>query len=574
MVAQSGWLKGMNPTTSIVAKVVIFVFVLYAIISSGTNWLPEGWGATPVFESVRWWISSSLKWFYVGLVAFILFFAIWMGLSKFGNIRLGDDDDRPEFSYFSWFAMLFGAGMGIGLMFWSIGEPMYHWANAGPGWNPHIAEGLSKEGATGAMTVTFFHWGLHPWAIYVVVALTLDYCGYRRKEGLTISASLAPFVGSGVKSKWGHAVDILAVFGTTFGVATSLGLGVQQIATGMYSLTGLDMFVSTADDGSTTPNTTAMVILIALITGAAVTSAVTGVGKGIRILSELNLWLSVAILVFLMVWGPTGYIINTFLQTSGDYIARVIPMSFYTQANEAFTEKDWQGWWTVFYWGWWISWSPFVGMFIARISRGRTIRDFVGGVLIVPTILTFIWLSLFGGTALFLELFHETVNEAGETVAAVGEAGIVEATKQDVTKALYTTFDILGRESNVIGAGFVTEIFTVVATVLIITYFVTSSDSGTLVITTLLSDGDDDPPSAHRIIWGVTEGGIAAILLILGGLNALQTAAITAALPFSVVMIFMMVGLVKALNQEHIPGYSETGHRVHGGLSDDAQGPQ
>ena len=540
MVAQSGWLKGMNPTTSIVAKVVILCFVIYAVISS-VGWLPQDWAANAVFSSVRWWISSSLKWFYVGLVAFVLFFAVWGGISRSGNIRLGDDD---------------------------------HWANAGPDWNPHIAEGLSKEGATGAMTVTFFHWGLHPWAIYVVVALALAYFGYRKKEGLTISASLAPFFGSGQKTKWGHAVDVLAVFGTTFGVATSLGLGVQQIATGLYNITGFGFFVDTAADGSTTPDKFAMVILIAVITAAAVTSAVTGVGRGIKVLSELNLWLSVAILVFLIVYGPTGFILNTFLQTTGDYISQVVPMSFYTQANEAFTEKDWQGWWTVFYWGWWISWSPFVGMFIARISRGRTIRDFVVGVLLVPTILTFIWLSLFGGTALYYELFNTVVNEAGETVAAVGQAGIVEATKQDVTKALYTTFDILGRESGVIGAGFMTEIFTVVATVLIITYFVTSSDSGTLVITTLLSDGDDDPPAMHRITWGVTEGGIAALLLLLGGLNALQTAAITAALPFSVVMIFMMWGLVKALREEKIPGYAGAGHAVHGGLSDDRVGPQ
>jgi len=573
MVAQSGWLKGMNPTTSIVAKVVVLCVVVYALISS-QGMLPEAVAANAVFDSVRWWISSSLKWFYVGLVAFLLFFCIWIGISKYGNIRLGDDDDRPEFSYFSWFSMLFGAGMGIGLMFWSIGEPMYHFANAGPDWNPHIAEGLSKEAATRAMTVTFFHWGLHPWAIYVVVALTLAYFGYRKKEGLTISASLSPWTGSGVKSKWGHAVDVLAVFGTTFGVATSLGFGAQQIATGLYNITGMGMFVDFAEDGSTSPNDWAMVVLIAIITAAAVTSAVTGVGKGIRILSELNLWLSIAILVFLLAYGPTGYILNTFLQSTGDYLASVVPMSFYTQANEAFTQKDWQGWWTVFYWGWWISWAPFVGMFIARISRGRTIRDFVMGVLLVPTLLTFIWLSLFGGTALYYELFHTVVNEAGETVSAIGEAGIVAATKADVTNALYKTFDILGAESTTPGAGFVTAIFTVVATLLIITYFVTSSDSGTLVITTLLSDGDDDPPKAHRIIWGATEGGIAAILLLMGGLGALQTAAITAALPFSVVMIFMMVGLVKALGQEKIPGYTGAGHRVHGGLSDDRVGPQ
>ncbi|MDX1605578.1 MAG: BCCT family transporter, partial [Candidatus Competibacterales bacterium] len=420
--------------------------------------------------------------------------------------------------------------------------------------NPFIGEGTgipveSPQAAQVAMRLTFFHWGLHPWAIYTIVALALAYFAYRRKLPLTIRSSLYPLIGDRIYGPIGHAADILAVFGTVFGVATSLGLGVQQMATGMYELTGWGMFVNEVvqDDGSiaTEPATFAMLVLIVVVSAAATLSVVSGVGKGVRILSELNLWLSIAILAFFLLFGPTIYLLSLYMQSVGDYLGNVIPLSLWTSANK---NSPWQGWWTAFYWGWWIAWAPFVGMFIARISRGRTIREFILGVLLVPTLLGFLWITLFGGTALHLELF--------------GEGGIVEAVAADLTSALYVTFAQMD-------VGFMGTLAAAVSTLLIATYFVTSSDSGTLVVNTLLSAGDPEPPTLHRVFWGVGEGGVAAVLLLTGGLSALQTAAITSALPFSLIMLMMCVGLMKGLQQEYLPGYAGIGVPARGGLDDD-----
>ena len=366
--------------------------------------------------------------------------------------------------------------------------------------------------------------------------MALAYFAYRKDLPLTIRSALYPLIGDRIYGPIGHAADILAVFGTVFGVATSLGLGVQQMATGLHELTGLAMFVDVATDGKQSPNMTAMLILIAIISAVATLSVMSGVGRGIKILSEVNLWLSIAVLVFLFVFGPTRYLLNSFLQGTGDYIGSIIPLSLWSDANK---DTEWQGWWTAFYWGWWISWAPFVGMFIARISRGRTIREFILGVLLVPTVLAFVWLTAFGGTALHIELF--------------GDGGIADAVKADVTSALYVTIAKMD-------VGFMGTLAAAVATLLIATYFVTSSDSGTLVVNTLLSMGDPEPPQMHRVIWGLSEGLVAAVLLLAGGLSALQTAAITAALPFSVIMIFMTIGLMKSLREEIPgPGYAEAG---------------
>jgi choline/glycine/proline betaine transport protein len=509
-VAQSGFLAGTHPTVAVVSKVVIIVFVLFGVLMTDT--------ASITFNATKAWILGTLKWYYIGIVAFFLFFALWLGLSRYGNIRLGKDTDRPEFSNFAWFAMLFGCGMGIGLVFWSIAEPIYHFQS-----NPFITEAQQKTplAAVTAMRLTFFHWGLHPWAIYVIVGLSLAYFAYRKNLPLTIRSSLYPLIGDKIYGPIGHAVDILAVFATVFGVATSLGLGVQQMNTGLNQMFGLPV------------STTTQMVLIALISSIAIFSVVSGVNKGIRILSNLNLWLSFSILAFLLLFGPTRFLLRTLLQSTGDYLANVIPLSLWTDANQ---NRPWQGWWTAFYWGWWIAWSPFVGMFIARISKGRTIREFVIGVLLVPTAFGFLWLTVFGGTALWIEL-----TQGG---------GIVEAVKQDVTLALYTTFALMD-------VGFIGTLFAGVATLLIATYFITSSDSGTLVVATLLSLGDENPPTMHRIIWGVSEGAVAAVLLLAGGLTALQTASITAALPFSVIMLFMCLGIVQGLRQEAVgPQYA------------------
>jgi len=502
--AASGFLKGLNPTVSIISKIIIVLFVLFGTLMTET--------ASQTFDALKIYIILGMKWYYIGVVAFFLFFVIWLLSSRYGDVRLGDDDEKPEFSYFSWFAMLFGAGMGIGLVFWSIAEPIYHFQS-----NPFLTEDMTpQQAAQIAMRLTFLHWGLHPWAIYVIVGLSLSYFAYRKKLPLTIRSALYPLLGDKIYGPWGHAADILAVFGTVFGLATSLGLGAQQMNTGLNQMFGLE--VSKMNQ----------LILIFIVTAIATWSVVSGVGRGVKILSELNLWLSLFLLVIFLVFGPTHYLINAFLQNTGDYIAHVIPLSLWT---DAFYSREWQDSWTTFYWGWWIAWSPFVGIFIARISRGRTIREFVLGVLLVPTLLAFLWLTLFGGTALYIEL--------------MGEGGIVNAVKSDLTIALYTTFDKMNM-------GLWGTLASGIATILIATYFITSSDSATLVVNTILSVGDENPPMMHRIFWGMGEGVVAGVLLILGGLQALQTASITAALPFSVIILIMIYGLVKALREEKI----------------------
>jgi len=517
MTANHGWLKDMNPVTTLFSMAIITLFVLAGVFYTEQS--------AAVFSAISGWILDYLKWYYIGIVAVFLFFCIWLAFSRYGNLRLGDDDSRPEYSNFSWFSMLFSAGMGIGLVFWSIAEPIYHFQS-----NPFIAEGLTAEAAQVAMRLTFFHWGLHPWAIYVVVGLSLSYFCYRKKLPLTIRSALYPLIGDKMYGPIGHAVDILAVFGTVFGVATSLGLGVTQMNTGLNTMFGMDVSLGN------------QMMLIFVISAIATISVVSGVGKGVKILSEVNMWLTIGILVFLLCFGPTRYLLGSLLQNTGDYLGNVLALSTWTDANE---NGKWQTWWTAFYWGWWMAWAPFVGMFIARISKGRTIREFIVGVLLVPTFLGFIWLTLFGSTAIYIELFHQITNEAGELVSAAGQAGIVDAVKADVTSALYVTLDKLD-------AGFAGTAAAFLATLLIATYFVTSSDSGTLVVTTILSMGNENPPTAHRVMWGMGEGAVAAILLMVGGLKALQTASITAALPFSFVMIIMMWGLVKSLRQEDL----------------------
>jgi choline/glycine/proline betaine transport protein len=517
MIQERGILKGMNGPTTTLSILVISAFVLSGIFF--TEQLGD------VFNAASGWILTNLKWYYIGSVAFFLFFCFWLIFSRYGHIKLGQDDDKPEFGYLTWFSMLFSAGMGIGLIFWSIAEPIYHFQS-----NPFITEGLTAEAAQVAMRLTIFHWGLHPWAIYVVVGLVLSYFSYRKGLPLTIRSCLYPIIGDKMYGPAGHAVDVLAVFGTIFGVATSLGLGVTQMNTGLNTMFGLEVSV------------TNQIILIAIISVLATISVATGVNRGIKILSQANMWLTLGMLVFLLVWGPTRFLLHALLQNTGDYLANVLQLSMWTNAIE---DTQWQSWWTAFYWAWWIAWAPFVGMFIARISKGRTIREFVIGVLLVPTLMGIIWLTAFGGTALYTEMAHQAVNEAGEMVAAVGQAGIVDAVKADVSQALYVTLDKLD-------AGFIGTIAAFVATLLIATYFITSSDSGTLVVTTILSMGNQHPPTSQRVFWGLTEGLVAAVLLLAGGLKALQTASIVAALPFSMVMLIMVYGLVKALREEDL----------------------
>ena len=520
-VAKAGIWKGLNPAMGLASKGMVAAFVVFTALNVEF--------ANSIYSAVRGWIESALNWYYISALVIMVFVCLYLMCSRHGAIKLGDDDSKPEFSNFSWFAMLFSAGVGIGLLFFGIAEPMFYFDNTEPWGYPNnpfadraLVTEMNEERAALAMRVTYFHWGFHGWAVYVMVGLCLAYFGFRKKLPLTLRSALYPVIGDRIYGPIGHAVDLLAVFGTVFGVATSLGLGVSQMATGLNFLFGVD------------PGTTTQVILIAIISVVATFSAVSGVGNGIRIISEWNIWLSVVLLAFFLFGGPFQWLMGFFVTAVGDYLWNVIPMGFQTFNEEG--AAAWQGGWTIFYWGWWISWAPFVGMFIARISRGRTIREFMLGVMFVPTTIAFFCLCVFGGNAMYLELTAD---------GGVGTAGIAQLIRDwNLPAALYGTIE------RMTDMHWLNWAMAALATFLLATWFITSSDSGTLVITTMLSMGDDNPPQRFRIFWGIGEGFVAAALLLAGGLQALQTAAIAAALPVSVIMLLMTYGVVKSLNED------------------------
>ncbi|HJE23440.1 MAG TPA: BCCT family transporter [Methylorubrum populi] len=461
--------------------------------------------AKALFDALQAGIVHEFGWFYIAAVAGFLGFALFLMLSRYGDVRLGPDDSEPDYSYLSWFAMLFSAGMGIGLIFFGVAEPIQHYAA------PPVGEGRTIEAAQRAMVLTFFHWGLHAWAIYIVVGLALAYFAFRRGLPLTVRSALHPLIGDRINGPIGHAIDIFAVLGTIFGVATSLGLGVLQVNAGFNHLFGLPL------------NTPVQIALIVAITGCATLSVVSGLDKGIKILSELNILLAVLLLLFVLVTGSTVFLLQAFVQNLGAYLGSVVQRTLQTYA---YRPNPWLGSWTLFYWGWWIAWSPFVGMFIARISRGRTIREFVTGVLLVPVLFTFFWMTVFGNTAIEMD--------------RSGALALSDIVKDNMPVAL---FEMLGHlPFGTIASG--------LATLLVIFFFVTSADSGALVIDMITSGAAEDPPVWQRVFWAVTGGAIAAVLLVAGGLEALQTAAIASALPFSVVMIFICYGLLRALQSE------------------------
>jgi choline/glycine/proline betaine transport protein len=444
-------------------------------------------------------------------VAIFVTFALWMGLSRFGDIKLGKDDDVPEFGLRTWFAMLFAAGMGIGLVFWGVAEPLSHYANPKPG-----VDGTDATVAQTALAQTYLHWGIHAWAIYVAVGLALAYAIHRRNRPVSIRWALEPLLGSRVKGRIGDAIDIAAIIGTVFGVATSLGFGVLQISAGLEH-------TDIADSSRAL-----QVILIIAITLVAVVSVATGIGKGIKWLSNANMVIAGGILLFVLIAGPTLFLLRDFVQSIGVYLQNVLPMTFNVSAYTGADGEAWQSAWSTFYWGWWISWAPFVGVFIARISRGRTVREFVAGVLIVPTAVTFLWFAVMGGAGLYRELF--------------GGGGIIGA--DGVVDEDFAMFDLLdGMTGGVV--------VSVVTMLLIVLFFVTSSDSGSLVIDMLGSGGDPNPPVWSRVFWASTEGAVAIALLLAGGLLALRTMAILIALPFSVIMLGMCVATWRAFHREH-----------------------
>ena len=461
-------------------------------------------------------VIDSIGWYYVLIVTGFVFFALWLAFSRLGDVTLGNDGEEPQYGLGSWFAMLFAAGMGIGLVFYGAAEPLIHFAGPPPG-----VEGSDQAVAQAAMNRTFLHWGVHAWAIYVVVGLAVAYAVHRRGRPVSIRWALEPLIGRRLAQSWlGDLIDIAAIVGTVFGVATSLGLGVSQIGSGLEFL------------GWVSVSETLLVVLIVAITAAATISVVTGLDKGIKYLSNTNMVLAAVLVVAVLVLGPTLFLAREFVQNLGSYLQNFLGLSFTTLPFYGEDGTTWLGGWTTYYWGWWISWSPFVGIFIARISRGRTVREFVIGVLLVPTLVTFLWFSVLGGSALYREMF--------------GGGGLVGADGQvDQTAALFQLLD--GFPGGTVLAG--------LAVILVIIFFVTSSDSASFVVDMISHGGDPNPPVWSRVFWALLEGAIAAVVLgMVGaelGLTALQIMAILVAVPFSVVMILMAVALAIGLRREH-----------------------
>jgi choline/glycine/proline betaine transport protein len=457
-----------------------------------------------LFNKVQGAVSQYAGWFFVATMNIVLIFVISLLLGRFGDIRLGGEGARPEFSTPAWFAMLFSAGMGIGLLFYGVAEPMFHFV-ASP-----LAEPGTADAARTAMDFTFLHWGLHPWSIYALVGLSLGFFAFNKGLPLSIRSVFYPLFGERIYGPIGNIIDIMATVATMFGVATSLGLGVQQVNAGLHHLFDL-------------PQTTWMqLVLIAAITAVATWSVVKGLDAGIKRLSQLNVIVAATLLLFVLLMGPSLFILNAFVENTGYYLQKFFQLSTW---NETYENTGWQNGWTVFYWGWWIAWSPFVGMFIARVSYGRTVREFIKGVLFIPTLVTFLWVTTFGNSALQIEMF--------------GAGGIAKAVQENIPVSLFVLLEQFPLDM----------LTSILAVAVVVTFFVTSSDSGSLVIDIITAGGNTEPPKIQRIFWAVMEGLVAAALLLGGGLVALQTAAITTGLPFAVILLGMCLALHKGLSE-------------------------
>ncbi|HET8808048.1 MAG TPA: BCCT family transporter [Methylophaga sp.] len=491
-----------TPRSTILIPVFFPAVIVTLLLVIGTISNPHLAGE--LFADVLAFLTETFGWFYMLAVAFFLVFIVVVGLSSWGKTKLGPDHAEPQYSFPAWFAMLFSAGYGIALLFFGVAEPVLHYA-APPAGAPETVDAAKQ-----AMQIAFFHWGFHIWAIYGLTGLVLAYFAFRHGLPLSMRSALYPLIGDKIYGPIGHTVDVIAILGTLFGIATTLGLSVAQINAGMNYLWE-DIPVSI----------TVQVITIAGITMLAIMSVVAGLDKGVKRLSIVNMLLAIALMLFVFIVGPTIVILETFLQNTGSYLNNIVERTFNLQA---YTRSDWIGNWTLFIFGWTIAWAPFVGLFIAKISRGRTIRQFVFGVLFVPTIFTFMWFSIFGDTAL-----HLIMNE--------GYTALITEVQNDTAIALFKLFEQLPWTSFV---SFVTVI-------LIITFFVTSSDSGSLVIDSLAAGGISKTPIWQRVFWATLEGVVAAALLVAGGLGALQTMSITSALPFAIIMILAAIGMWRAL---------------------------
>ncbi|MBD3224644.1 MAG: BCCT family transporter [Caldithrix sp.] len=504
---ESNW-KGfgfdIHPQVSLVAGGLIILFIALTLIFNEQS--------AAFFEKTLKSIGDTFGWLYILSANFFVIVMILIAGSRFGKIKIGGPDALPEFSTFSWYAMLISAGMGIGLMFWSVAEPVFHFMTPSPMFD---VAAKTPEASQVALGLTYFHWGLHPWGIYALVGLSLAFFAYNRGLPLTIRSIFHPLLGDKIYGFWGNVIDILSVLATLFGLATSLGLGVKQVSSGLHYLFGYPMGTEYA------------VMLIGAITLFATLSVVAGLDKGVKMLSSVNLYIAGIFMLFLLLVGPTVYILKAFTQNLGFYIQNLPQLSFWVETFYGVEGSGWQNPWTIFYWGWWISWSPFVGMFIARVSKGRTVREFILGVMIFPTLLSFFWMSTFGGSALWLQI--------------TGVADIASAVNKEVSTALFVMLENFP----------LTSLTSLIGIMLVTIFFITSSDSGSLVVDHLTSGGQLDSPVPQRVFWAITEGICAAVLLMGGGLTALQSAAIASGLPFTMVLLIMCYSLYRGLQEEN-----------------------
>lgn len=490
--------QGVAPVTFIGSAIFALGLILYAAIT------PEA--AADLFAGINRWIIDEIGWFYMLSVALFVFFLLGLAVSQLGKVKLGPDDAVPDYSFGTWAAMLFSAGMGIGIVFYGVAEPIMHFSQ------PPDADPRTTAAARDAMEITFFHWGVHAWAVYAVLGLAMAYFGYRRGHPLAIRSAFHPLIGDRIHGPWGDVIDIFAVVGTLAGLATSLGLGVSQLNASLNYLFDL-------------PQTVTMQLwLIGVVTLLATATVATGLDNGIRRLSELIIIVSVVLMLVILFLGPTAFLLRVFVENLGLYITGFVDRTFHIYAYE---QTSWVGDWTLFYWGWWISWSPFVGMFIARISRGRTIRQFIIGVLFAPAGFSFIWFTVFGNVAIWLDVYR-----------ADGEISRIVAENMPI--ALFTIFDYLPWST----------LLAWTTGLLVAVYFITASDAGALVVSMVTSKGDEEPPLWLRVFWALTCGAFAAGLLLAGGLEAVQSAAVIAALPLCIVMVLMCYGILKGLRDE------------------------
>ncbi|MBM2290923.1 BCCT family transporter [Sulfitobacter pseudonitzschiae] len=516
--AASGFYRGFSMDVTITAKIIIGLLVIWAVA------FPDQ--AASVLNGLNGFILTNFAtWYVYVMAAFVIVcivLAIWPSA---GRLKLGLDTDEPEFGYFSWFSMMFGAGIGVGMLTWAVAEPIYHFGN-----NPDVMQGFAtakgEDNILNAYKWSYLHWGFSAWSSYAIAGLGLGYFAYRRGLPLTIRSSLSPLFGARLSGNVGHLVDIVAVVATILGVAQTLGFGVNQFVDGMARI-GVGDWLMNAEGK---PSSAGIVFAIVIIMGASTLSALSGVGKGIKWLSNINMVLSIFLLGFLILFGSTFFGFRALFVGMWEYVIALPGMIFTIYSGENPVDQDlagWQGSWTVFYWAWWVAFAPFVGLFLARISKGRTIREFVLGAVIAPSIMCFIWFAWAGGTAIDLELSGQA---AGKIFGATDGGKIFAMT------------DIL------LGEGVLSWLMAVVIVVLLMTYLVTSADSAVLIVNTINAAGDEGPKARpHIIFWGVALGAVVAALLLIGGIGAIQTAMVIGALPFSVVMVLMAVALIKAI---------------------------